>query len=62
MHMHMSVSVFVKGKFNSLNLYQIFDFYIFSRSSSNSYRFTAINFETDIVENYDDGMLILKAY
>ncbi len=55
------VLVLVTGKFHFLNLHQIFDFYPFSKSSLNSYKFAAINFETEIVENYDNGMLIFKA-
>jgi len=51
------VLVLVTGKLHFLNLHQILDFYSFSKSSLNSYKFAAINFETEIIENYDNGML-----
>jgi hypothetical protein len=40
---------------NLFDLHQIFDFCAFSKSSSNSYKFAAINFETEDIQNYDDG-------
>ena len=58
--MHMYVLVLVKGKFNLLNF--VLDLYSFSKSSSNSYKFASINFETEIIENYDDGILIKSRY
>jgi hypothetical protein len=53
--MHICVSVLVEG--NILVMTSSLDSNVGS-SSKSSFKFAAVNFETELVENNDDGMLI----